>query len=324
MKRIAIMSPTRDLEMTRYQCDAGANELYLGLDGRAIDPSLLNFTFNGRYNHINGTPCQVETPEALSRIVSYAHLRGVKINYTANIHYLDSAFRAQFDTYVDIGLGAGVDYLIVSNLGLIQHLRRRGIDVPIVAGVFLLTPNVEQAHILEDLGVQRLVLPQGVTLRDIALFKERTKLEIEIFGHFGGGNNCGRCMLLHSPTIADIGPGCRAAYDVEVAGGGRGTHSFFLDAAADCSLCSLPALMKLGVDVIKIVGRESGNAFMNSKITELYRRFQDHTLEGLTVDEIKQRFLDEELVWTGMWRPRFCDKERCRFRSTKITRSYIG
>jgi collagenase-like PrtC family protease len=323
MKRIAVMAPTRDLDMTKYQCDAGADELYLGLDGRAIDPSFVNFTFNGRYNRINGTPCQVETPEALAKIVAYAHARNVKINYTANIHYLDAAFRGQFDAYVDVGLAAGVDFLIVSNLGLIRHLRRRGIDLPIVAGVFLLTPNVEQARILEDFGVQRLVLPQGVTLRDIALFKERTKLDIEIFGHFGGGNNCGRCMLLHSPTIADIGPGCRAAYDVEVSGERGRTREFFLDAAADCCLCSVPPLMRIGVDVLKIVGRESANSFMNSKITELYKLVQDYTLEGLTVKEIKRRFEEEQLVWTGMWRPRYCDKQRCRFRATKITRSYI-
>jgi collagenase-like PrtC family protease len=216
-----------------------------------------------------------------------------------------------------------VDYLIVSNLGLIRYLRRRGVSLPIVAGVFLLTPNVEQARLLEDLGVQRLVLPQGVTLRDIALFKRRTRLEIEIFGHFGGGNNCGRCMLLHSPTIADIGPGCRAAYDVEGPDGRRSAREFFLDAAADCCLCSVPPLMRIGVDVLKIVGRESANSFMNSKITELYRRVQDLTLEGLTVKQIKRRFEEEELVWTAMWRPRFCDKQRCRFRATNITRSYI-
>jgi collagenase-like PrtC family protease len=324
VKRIAIMAPTRGIDMTRYQCDAGANELYLGLDGRAIDERFHNFTFNGRYNQINGTPCQIQTVDELKKTVDYAHSRGVKINYTANIHYLDSAMKKEFDQYIDIGLGAGVDFLIVSNLGVIRYLRERRVTLPIVAGVFLLTPNAEQAKMIQDFGVERIVLPQGITLRDIIGFKEKTSLSIEIFGHFGGGNNCGRCMLLHSPTIDDIGPGCRAAYDVTIEGQPPRERQYFLDAAADCSLCSVPALMRIGVDVIKIVGRESPDQFMNSKITELYNRVQDYALEGLAMEEIKNRFQEEELVWTSMWRPRFCDKNRCRFLDTDITRSYIG
>lgn len=322
MQRIAVMAPTRDLDMARYQCDAGAAELYLGLDGRVIDPTYVNFTFNGRYNQINGTSCQVESLQSLRSIVQYAHSRNVKVNYTVNIHYLDASFQKELDAYVDAGVEAGVDLLIVSNLGVIRYLRRR-VQLPIVAGVFLVTPNVEQTKLLVDLGVERLVLPQGITLGEIARFKEKSPLSIEIFGHFGGGNNCGRCMLLHSPTIADIGPGCRAAYDVEVGALRKSEKTFFMDAAADCCLCTMPALMKMGVDVVKIVGRESANSFMNSKITELYSLVQEYAIQGLTIEEIKARFLQEQLIWTALWLPRYCDKKRCRFKDTDITRSYI-
>ncbi|WP_089726829.1 peptidase U32 family protein [Candidatus Thiosymbion oneisti] len=323
MNRINIMAPTRSLEMSRYQCDARANELYLGLDSGAISEEFLNFTFNGRYNKMDGVSCQIDSVDDLHKVIRYIHGRGVKVNYTANIHYLSHDFQKEFDEYIEAGVDAGADYLIVSNLGIIQYLRKRGYTLPIVAGVFLVTPNVEQTKLLADLGVERVVLPQGVTLKEIAMFKEKSPLEIEMFGHFGGGNNCGRCMLLHSPTINDIGPGCRAAYDIIIEDEKEDEKNYFLDAAADCSLCTLPELMEAGIDVIKIVGRESNNSFVNSKITEFYKIFQDYALDGMTVPQIKKRFMNEELIWSSIWRPRFCEKKRCRFRPTNITKSYI-
>jgi putative protease len=323
MKRIKVMAPSRSLEMTRYQCDAGADELYIGLDGREIDPCYVNFTFNGRYNVINNVPCQVRTGQELQRIVEYAHSRDVKVNYTANIHYLSESFADEFDRYLDTGIAAGVDYLIVSNVGLIRYIRKRGVTLPIVAGVFLVTPNVEQVRLLSDFGVSRVVLPQAITFSELEQFTHIDGMEIEIFGHFGGGNNCGRCMLLHSPTIVDIGPGCRAAYDVYVGDRLHSTQNYFLDAAADCSLCHLPLLMDIGVDVIKIVGRESGNSFINSKITEMYCLVQDYILQDMSMSEIKHKLHEEQLVWTSLWKPRFCKSKRCKFGRTPITDSYI-
>lgn len=323
LNRIAIMAPTRDLEMTRYQCAAGADEVYVGLDSRVINDSFDNFSFNGRYNKINGVQCQTQDVEELEKVVKYAQARKVQVNYTANIHYLSSKFAEDFDRYIDIGLELGVDALIVSNFGLIQRIRKRKISTPILAGVFLVTPNVEQTKILRDMGVDRVVLPQGATLKEIIAFKEKTDMQVEIFGHFGGGNNCGRCMLLHSPTISDIGPGCRATYDVYYDGKKQAQDSYYMDAAADCSLCSLPDLMKTNVDVIKIVGRESNNALVNSIVTEFYAKFQDYYLEGMSINEIKQRFDEDEIMWSNTWLPRHCDRDRCRFRPTDITRSYV-
>jgi putative protease len=323
MKRFNVMAPSRSLEMTRYQCDAGADEIYLGLDGREINPRYVNFTFNGRYNTIDNVPCQVTTEAELRRIVEYAHTRGVRVNYTANIHYLSETFAEEFDRYLDAGIGAGVDYLIVSNIGLMRYIRKRGISLPIVAGVFLVTPNAEQVRMLADQGVSRVVLPQAITMSELERFTCIDDVEIEIFGHFGGGNNCGRCMLLHSPTVVDIGPGCRAAYDVYQGGKLHSTQCYFLDAAADCSLCAIPELMNLGVDVVKIVGRESANSFVNSKITELYCLVRDWSLEGMSMVDIKRKLHDEQLVWTSLWTPRFCKRRRCKFDHTEITDSYI-
>ena len=323
MKKIDIMAPARDLDMARYQCDGGAKELYMGLNGKVINDSYVHFTLNGRFNRMDNVPCQVESKTALKNIINYSHDRNVVINYTVNMHYLSSSLTSELRKYLDIGLECGIDRMIVSNLGIIRQIRAWGIKIPIVVGVFLFTPNASQTALLEELDVQRVVLPQGITLDEIASFKKKTNLKIEIFAHFGGGNNCGRCMLLHSPTISDIGPGCRAAYDVYSNGRQIDNDVYFLDAAADCCLCNIPDLMRIGVDTIKIVGRESGNSFINSKVTELYSRFQELTLEGYSVEEIRNIFNDQEIMWTSMWKERFCSRKRCRFKKTRITESYI-
>ncbi len=323
MQRINIMAPIRNLDMARYQADAGANEVYLGLDGRNVNEEFVNFTFNGRYNKMDDIQCQVESVKELNDIVAYAHSRGLKVNYAVNIHYLSHDVEDELNEYLDYGIAAGCDSLIVSNLGVIQHIRKRGITLPILAGVFLVIPNVEFTYMLQELGVDRVVLPQGITIDELKEFKARSALGIEIFGHFGGGNNCGRCMMLHSPTVVDIGPGCRSTYEVFDGGDLIDNENYFLDAACDCSLCSLPELMELGIDAIKIVGRESNNAFLNSKVTEMYNLVQGYVLDGMKMSDIKKKLKDEQLVWTSMWLPRFCERKRCRFKPTKITNSYI-
>ncbi len=323
MKKIAIMAPTRNLEMSVLHIEAGASELYLGLNGRVINSDFDNFTFNARFNRMDGIPVQVESVEELGRIVDYAHANNVKINYTANLHYMSAILKKDFDRYIDIGLEVGVDALILSNFGVMRYLRDRKIDLPILAGVFLFTPNIEQTKFLQDLNVDRVVLPQNITFEEICEFKAKTDFSVEIFGHFGGGTNCGRCMALHSPTIKDIGPGCRAGFNVYIDEKLDAEKFYFLDGAADCCLCSVPDLMKAELDVLKIVGRESPIPSVNAATTRMYEIVQDYTLAGMTMPEIRNKLSREEDVWDEIWVTRYCERKRCRFKKTPITDSYI-
>lgn len=317
-ERIKIMAPTRSFDMTKLQIQAGADEVYLGL----TNDKYVTFSFNGRFQVMNSVSVQVDGYEDLEDIVAECGKNNVKVSFTANAHYIAPALEDEYLEYIKKGIEAGADYLIVSNMGLIKLIRKKGITIPIVAGTFMVIPNAEHIKMLRDLGVQRVVLPHAATLEELKSLTKIDGMEIEVFCFMGGGNNCGRCMLLHSPVISDISAGCRAAYSVE-AGREKKEREFFLDAAADCALCSIPGLIEAGVNVLKIVGRESPNPTVNSKIVGLFKRFVDGYYAGETTAQIRQELSETEMLWNVMWTPRFCDNQRCKFQKTMVVKSYI-
>jgi len=317
--KMMLLAPTRSLEITKMQIKAGADEVYLGLSNKKY----ATFSFNGRFKEMDSVSAQVKDEEELKKIVEVCHNNGVKVNYAANVHHIAPELEDEYLEYVKKGVSAGVDYLIISNIGLVKLVRKANIDLPIVMGAFALIPNVEHVRMLRDIGVKRVVLPHAVKLEELRDFCKIDGIEVEVFGFIGGGNNCGRCMLLHSPNKKEIAAGCRAGYTVESSDGKKFEQELFLDAAADCALCNIPDLINIGVDVIKIIGRESAMPSFTSKVVNLFRKAIDGSYEGKDIEDIKEKFSREEEMWNINWKPRFCEKGRCKFKSTKITNSYI-
>ena len=322
---LKVKAPIRNLEIAKLMCKAGAKEVYLGIDGRVLDPSYKIFTFNGRFNQKdNGTPTQVQSVEELHEIVKCCHDFGVKVYYTANGYYMHDNFESDFRKYLDIGVSAGVDSIIVSNYGVIDFVHGLYPEMPLEAGLFLFSCNAGYIDILKKYNVTRVVLPHSITLPEIKKMKEKHDIEIEIFGHVGGGNNCGRCMFMHSPTIPEIGPACRSGYNVYRDGMLLDENINFYDGAADCTLCSLQDVMDAGVTTVKIIGRGSTDPSLHAYIVKKYVEYIDLLNQGYEdKEEIKRIIFSDSKEGEAFWKRSFCNRERCKLRPTKITNSYI-
>lgn len=324
MKKTNIMVPVRNLETAKHMCEAGCNEIYCGIDGRVINKAYTVFSFNGRFNRKDdGTATQVRTEEELNQIVDYCHSKGVKVYYTANCQYLDFSLKREFDEYIQIGLDADVDGFIVSNFGILQYLHKKNINKPIISGLFVLAVNNEYFDILKNLGVFRVVMPHSITLPEIQKVKEKYDMEIEIFGHIGGGNNCGRCMFIHSPSIPEIGPACRSSYKVYKQNSDEAINVKFYDGAADCTLCSLEEIMKADIDSLKVIGRGDSNPEKLARIVNLYVQARDNVLKGVNSEESIDVLFDGNPEMRGVWENVFCNGQRCKLKDSIITRSYI-
>ena len=46
-------------------------------------------------------------------------------------------------------------------------------------------------------------------------------------------------------------------------------------------------------------------------------------MEGMSVGEIKQYLSENVFGWDLVWKDKFCNNQRCKFRDTDITRSYV-
>jgi collagenase-like PrtC family protease len=312
--------PVRSLEMLDLQLRARADEIYLGM----LCEPLRVLTFNALARTRDEQPTQVESPKLLGQIVTRAHAGGMTVNFSANLAYLPAAFHPAYVDHVRQALDLGVDRVVVANLGLMRLLRTAGITAPLVAAGYMGVGTARLAAYLRDtLGVTRIILPHAMAFEEVARFTQLPGLEIEIPAQTGAGNTCGRCMMFDSPTFPEIGLGCRAGYRVRTPEGTVLEESRFLDGGTDCSLCSVPELMQIGVHVLKIAGRESPNVRQNAKVTQFYRKAIDNQLKGKDIEATIRQIAWVELMWTMGWVPRLCDQKRCRFLPTPTNQAYV-
>lgn len=316
---IKILSPSRSLEITKVQIEAGADEIYLGVD---MDDFNI-YSFGGRFKKMNGIQTQLHSYDELRENVEYCKQHNVDLQLTANMHYVPRELEKHYLEFIKTAVDIGVDQLIISNMGLIRLVREAGINTYIVAGSFTFIPNSEHVRMLKDLGVNRVVLPHATKISEINTIKDKVPdMDIEIFALIGGGNNCGRCMMFHAPIRRDIGPGCRAKYKLDY-DGKTYEDVKFLDAAADCALCSMKELADAGVNSLKIVGRENANDVVMPKFTEIFYQYREGMLAGKERNEIKKCLDDNGITWKMVWEPKFCANGKCKFNPTKVTNSYI-
>ena len=55
----------------------------------------------------------------------------------------------------------------------------------------------------------------------------------------------------------------------------------------------------------------------------IFYHYRKCMLEGMKKNEIKEYLSENVFGWDMVWKPRFCDKARCKFNKTNITKSYI-
>lgn len=315
MTSLNIKVPVNSLESAKAQIEAGATELYVG-----YDTNLMNkISFTGRGKDLFKEVKTHVTYEDLVDIVKLAHENNVSVELTANMAIITddvdgkTEYQQKYLEYVKKGIEAGVDSIIVGDIGNLYFLRENGIDISISASVFLASINLSQVEWLESLGVKKIVLPHHVKLEEVEEIANHSNVKIEIFGHFGCAFIQSTCSLYHPISEnVNIGVPCRAKFSVN----DSDVATKFLDTAEDCSLCSIPGIIKSGASSIKVTGREFDHRF-SSMVTNIYSSIIERVnngedLEGKNIFEVASE--NYKLDW---WKKRFCDRNRCKYKNTK-------
>ena len=250
--------------------------------------------------------------QEMIRAVNYAHQRNVKVYVTVNIIAHNDDFDG-LESYLLNLAEIGVDALIVSDPGILQLARTAVPDLPIHLSTQANVTNSRSATFWIEQGAARLNLARELSLKEIGEIRKAAGAEIEVFAH---GALCisysGRCMLSNYMTGRDANRGecahpCRYNYAlVEEKRPGeyfpvyedeRGTYIF--NAKDLCLLKSLPALIAVGVDSLKIEGRMK-SIFYVGGVVRVYRAVLDYLGELDVEDwrtpadiELPQKYVDE-------------------------------
>lgn len=235
-----ILSPVGNQDMLVAAVRAGADAVYLGAK-----------KFSARRNAINFST------EELAAAVAYCHIRNVKVYLTLNILLKDEEMPEAF-ALASEAFSAGIDGLIIADLGLARLLHKSLPDLPLHASTQMTALRPHALSALKEMGFTRVVAPRELTKAELTAFCEeaaRLSLEVEVFIH---GALCmsvsGQCLL--SACLGGrsgnrglcAGP-CRLPFS---APGGTGYDLSLKDLSL---LPYLHELKEMGVSSFKIEGR---------------------------------------------------------------------
>ena len=251
---LELLAPAGSAEAVTAAVQSGANAVYLGFGD-----------YNARRNAKNFTR------EELAERVAYCHVRGVKAYLTLNTLLSDGEFNgaARDVAFAD---EAGVDAVLVQDLGVLELVRRVAPDLPIHASTQMSVMNLDGVKACADLGCTRAVLARELPRDQIAYICAHSPIEIETFVH---GAQCmcysGQCFFssvvgARSGNRGLCAQPCRLNY-----GWGEKADKPLLS-LKDMSLAAhLRELEDMGVACAKIEGRMKRPEYV-AVVTGIYSR----------------------------------------------------
>lgn len=293
LKLPELLSPAGDRERLEAALRFGADAVYLAAPTFGMRSAPENFS-----------------EEELEKAVRLAHECGVAVYVTCNILPRNPEID-RLPVYFEMVKAAGVDALIVADMGVMRLAGRLLPDMPLHVSTQFGVVNYETARMLHEMGAKRVVLARELSLEEIADIRAKTDptLELECFVH---GAMCmsysGRCLLSNYLTGRDANHGdcaqpCRWRYDVVEPGRPGlpltveqeegGTYIFN---ANDLNMIAhLPKLAAAGVSSLKIEGRAKA-AYYAAAVTNAYRTALDGWRDsGFAADYRPAAWIIEEL-----------------------------
>ncbi len=254
-----LLSPAGSMDALRAAVQNGANAVYLGAS-----------EFNARAGARNFTAVQL--PEA----VRYCHIRGVKVHLTLNTLAADRELARVADT-IAAASRAGVDALIVQDLGVLDLCRRLAPNIPIHASTQMSIHSLAGVRRAARLGISRVVLARELDRESLSYICRSSPIEIEVFVH-GALCMCysGQCYFSalvgrRSGNRGRCAQPCRLNY-----GYGRQDTAHPLSLKDSCLVQHLGELRSMGVTSLKIEGRMKRPEYV-AIATRIYRAALDGT-----------------------------------------------
>ena len=238
---------------------------------------------------------------SLAEGARFAHLRDARVYLTANVVVLPSELSSALEL-VDSAWVAGVDAVIVQDLGLLRLVARELPHVRIHASTQIDAMNPETVRVLADAGASRVTLARELPLEAIAACAA-TGVEVESFVH-GAICYCysGQCLMssLIGRRSANRGlcaQPCRLPYElVDTNGAVADAPGRYLLSPKDMGgIAHLPALAAAGVRALKIEGRMKAPEYV-AVVTGVYRAALDRALadpESFAVTDSEWALLEE-------------------------------
>lgn len=293
LPRPELLAPAGDRECMRAAVENGADAVYFGL----------NCGFNARARATNIEPGE------LSEVMTELHHRGVKGFVTLNTLAFSDELPELEDLVRKIAK-ADVDAVLVQDLGLVRLIRTICPELPIHASTQMTLTSAECIQVAEEMGIERVVLPRELSIREIARLRKSTNVELETFVH---GALCvaysGQCLTSESlggrsANRGQCAQACRLPYDLICDGEDvdLGAQKYLLSPQDLAAYELTPDLIAAGVCSFKIEGRLKTPEYV-ANITKHYRAAIDAAVRGEPIEFTRDEVREMELSFSRGFSP---------------------
>ncbi|MGB7769036.1 MAG: DUF3656 domain-containing protein [Verrucomicrobiia bacterium] len=281
-----LLAPAGDWDCARAAVENGADAIYFGLE-----------KFNARMRAHNFTGAD------LPKLMEFLHRRGVRGYVTLNTLVFENEL-AGAEKYLRTMISAGVDAVIVQDMGICRLIRQLSPDFPIHASTQMTITSAAGVEFARELGCNLVVLARECSIKeiekiqgsfkcsasgvqseipdDLKLNTENLKLPLEVFVH---GALCvaysGQCLTSESlggrsANRGECAQACRLPYELisDHQPVPLGDRKYLLSPRDLAGLEVLPDLIRAGVASLKIEGRLKSPEYV-ANITHIYRQALD-------------------------------------------------
>ena len=279
IQRPELLAPAGDWDCAKAAVENGADAIYFGLE-----------RFNARMRATNFTEAD------LPALMAFLHSRGVKGYVTLNTLIFPREL-AEAERYLRTVITAGVDAVIVQDIGLCRLIRHLSPNFPIHASTQMTVTSAAGVDFARRLGCDLVVLARECSLKEInqiqqQISSEQIAMPLEVFVH---GALCvaysGQCLTSESlggrsANRGECAQACRMTYEL-ISDGQKvelGDRSYLLSPQDLAGLSVLPELIQTGVRCLKIEGRLKAPEYV-ANVTQVYRAAINRAMDSLQAEQ---------------------------------------
>ena len=161
-----LLAPAGDWDCVRAAIENGADAVYFGLESG----------FNARARATNFAV------DDLPRLMAMLHRRGLKGYATLNTLVFSDEL-PQFEQVIVAVAEAGVDAVLVQDVGAARLIKAICPDLPLHASTQMTLTSAESIRLAEQLGMERVVVARELSIDEIVAIRRQTTMPLEVFVH---------------------------------------------------------------------------------------------------------------------------------------------
>ncbi|MGG1216099.1 U32 family peptidase [Priestia endophytica] len=269
-KKPELLAPAGNLEKLKVAVHYGADAVFIGGREYGLRSNADNFSM-----------------EEMAEGAAFARKYGARIYVTTNI-YAHNENIDGLEEYLEGLEKAGVAGIIVADPLIIETCRKVAPSLEVHLSTQQSLANWKAVQFWKEEGLERVVLARETSAEEIREMKEKVDIEIESFIH---GAMCiaysGRCVLSNHMTARDSNRGgccqsCRWDYDLFEMDENNEEAPLFNEGDAPFAMSpkdlnliqSIPKMIEMGIDSLKIEGRMKSIHYVATVVT-VYRKVID-------------------------------------------------